>query len=139
MQIGPITPRDLFSVLPFGNSIVVLQIEGSMLKDLIESKISGNRSGLAIGGGRVIFDTERPDGNKIVEFTINGYSIYPNKDYFVAMTDYLAEGNSGLSELSSVPEEKIDRTGILLRDAVQQYIRQKTPLRIENDGRWVRK
>jgi len=138
LQIGPLTPRDVFTVLPFGNSIVVIKMKGSFLRDLFESKLEGNRSGLAIGGGKIVFDTERPDGEKITEFMVGGEALDPDKEYFVAMSDYLAEGNSGLSMLESVPEQNIARTGILLRDAVTEYIRKHTPLNIKSDGRWVR-
>jgi 2',3'-cyclic-nucleotide 2'-phosphodiesterase (5'-nucleotidase family) len=139
LQIGPITPRDLFKVLPFGNSIVVLKMSGKMLHELFESKLTGNRSGLAIGGGKVIYDRSRPDGDKIINFEINGEPLNPDQDYKVAMTDYLAEGNSGLSILETIPEKDIDRTGIILREAVTQYVAKETPLKIKNDGRWVRK
>lgn len=139
LQIGPITPRDMFKVLPFGNSIVVIKMPGSMLRELIESKLERNRNGLAIGGGKVVYEKEREDGDKIVEFLINGDAIIPDKKYRVAMTDYLAEGNSGLSKLEEVREENVARTGIMLRDAVTQYIQKNAPLRIKNDGRWVKK
>ncbi len=139
LQIGPITPRDIFKVLPFGNSIVVLHLKGSMLRELIESKISGQRRGLAIGGGKVVFDRSLEDMNRIKTFLIGGKPLQADSTYRVATTDYLAEGNSGLTALSSLPERNIDRTGILLRDAVTQYIRKHTPIRSKSDGRWVRK
>ncbi|MEJ2054371.1 MAG: bifunctional UDP-sugar hydrolase/5'-nucleotidase [Calditrichaceae bacterium] len=139
LKTGPITPRDIFKVLPFGNSIVVLHLQGDFLKKLIEGKIAGDRSGLAIGGGQVIYDRSRPDGDKIEVFKISGESVMPDKIYRVATTDYLAEGNSGLSELADLPETKVDRTGMLLSDAVTQYIQNHSPLKIKVDGRWQKK
>ncbi len=139
LQMGPITPRDMFKVLPFGNSIVVIKMSGLMLRELIESKLERNRSGLAIGGGKVVYEKDAEDGEKIVEFLIKGDTIQKDKMYRVAMTDYLAEGNSGLGKLEEVGEENIARTGIMLRDAVTQYIQTNAPLRIKNDGRWVKK
>jgi 5'-nucleotidase / UDP-sugar diphosphatase len=139
LQIGPITPRDMFKVLPFGNAIVVMRMSGKMLKGLIESKLERNRPGLAIGGGKVVYEKAREDGHKITEFLIKGEPLDPDKMYRVAMTDYLAEGNSGLSMLEDIEEENIDRTGIMLREAVTQYIQKNAPLKIKNDGRWVKK
>jgi 5'-nucleotidase / UDP-sugar diphosphatase len=139
LQIGPITPRDMFKVLPFGNAIVVMRMTGAMLRELLESKLERNRSGMAIGGGKVVYEKDREDGDKIIEFLIKGQPLDPAKMYKVAMTDYLAEGNSGLSLLEDVEEENIDRTGIILREAVTQYIQKNAPLRIKNDGRWVKK
>jgi 5'-nucleotidase/UDP-sugar diphosphatase len=136
LEAGPITPRDIFKVLPFGNSLVVLHLPGEFLKELIEAKIADNRSGLAIGGGQVIYDREGIDGNKIRVFKIAGESIQTDKVYRVTTTDYLAEGNSGLVQLIELPDSQVDQTGILLRDAVTQYIQKRSPLKIKMDGRW---
>ena len=136
LKAGPLTPRDVFKVLPFGNALVVLHLRGNFLKELIEGKIAGNRSGLAIGGGQIIYDKEGQDGNKIEIFKIAGESIRGDKTYRVTTTDYLAEGNSGLSQLAELPESEVDQTGILLRDAVTQYVQKYSPLKIKVDGRW---
>jgi len=139
LRAGPITRRDLFKVLPFGNSLVVLQMTGEFLKQLIESKIESGRTGLAIGGGKIEYDSNRPDGDRIIQFSIGAYSLYPRKDYRVVTTDYLAEGNSGMDLLLEVNDANIARTGILLRDAVSEYIRGNTPLDIKYDGRWKKR
>jgi 5'-nucleotidase / UDP-sugar diphosphatase len=139
IRMGAITPRDIFKVLPFGNSIVVLQLQGSFLRQLIENRIAGNRSGLAIGGGRIFYERDRDDGDKITSFFIGQQPLDPDKTYRVATTDYLAEGNSGMADLAELPQQFVDNTGILLRDALSQYIRQQSPLRVKTDGRWQRK
>ncbi len=139
LQIGPLTPRDIFKVLPFGNTIVVIAMKGAQLRKLIESKISRGRSGLAIGGGKIVFEKNRPDGDKITSFSIAGKPLQPDAIYKVAMSDYLAEGNSGLSSLADIPEEDIDRTGIIMRTAVRDYVARHTPLKIKLDGRWIKK
>ena len=77
--------------------------------------------------------------DKITSFNISNKPIITDKVYRVATTDYLAEGNSGLSQLAELPEEKVDQTGILLRDAVTQYIQKESPLKIKISGRWQKK
>ncbi len=139
LKSGPITRRDLFKVLPFGNTLVVFQMKGEFLKQLIESKITGNRAGLAIGGGKVEFDPAREDGNKITYFEVGDHPLYPEKEYRVVTTDYLAEGNSGLDLLLEVNEANVAYTGILLRDAISEYIQKYTPMEIQLNGRWQRK
>lgn len=139
LQIGPITPRDIFKVLPFGNAIVVIKMKGALLRSLIEGKLTRGRSGLAIGGGKIVYEKNRPDGHKITRFTIAGKPLDDNAYYKVAMSDYLAEGNSGMSRLAEIPEEDIDRTGIVMREAVRAYVVKHTPLKIKLDGRWIKK
>jgi hypothetical protein len=41
--------------------------------------------------------------------------------------------------LTKVPEEKITRYEMNLRDAIVQYIKQNTPVTAKIDNRWVRK
>jgi 2',3'-cyclic-nucleotide 2'-phosphodiesterase (5'-nucleotidase family) len=112
---------------------------GDFLKRVIESKIRGNRSGLAIGGAKIEFDSSRPDGDRITHFSIGGQPLGDDKVYRVVTTDYLAEGNSGMDLLSEVDEQQIARTGILLRDAVSSYIQENTPLAVRTDGRWKKR
>ena len=118
---------------------MVLHLKGEFLKQLFEDKLEGNRSGLAIGGGKIIYEKARDDGEKITTFLINGVPLDAAKMYRVATTDYLAEGNSGLKALADLNQEYVDQTGILLRDAVTQYIQKHTPLSIQTDGRWQKK
>ena len=124
------------------SATVILDTEifkGDFLKELIEDKIAGNRPGLAIGGGQIIYDRARDDGDKIEVFNIAGNPIQKDKVYRVTTTDYLAEGNSGLNQLAEIPDTEVDQTGILLRDAVTQYIQKMSPLKIKMDGRWQKK
>lgn len=135
ISIGAITPRDIFKVLPFGNSVVVINMKGSFLMQLMESKLEGRGRGLAIGGGIIEYDNERSDGNKIVRFEIGGSKLDPNKTYRVATSDYLAEGNSGLAMIKEIDESEIARTGILLRAAVTEFVQKNTPLNFRGQKR----
>jgi hypothetical protein len=48
------------------------------------------------------------------------------------------EGNSGLKLLTQIDENDVDNTGILMRQAVIDYIKSHTPLKIKSDGHWER-
>ncbi len=139
LAIGPITPRDLAGVFPFGNEIVLVTVSGKLLKELMETSVYGSFSGLAISGGRVVYDSKGQDGNKIVRFTIDGKPVDETHIYKIATTTYLAEGNSGMTKLAFLSEERFENTKILIRDAVAEYIRTNSPLRIQIDGRWKKK
>ena len=116
-----------------------MPLDDATLRGLIERKIRGSRSGMAIGGGKVVYRRDGEDGKKIETFLVQGKPLDDDAWYKVATTDYLAEGNSGLDALAEVPEERIDRTGIILREAVTEYVRNHSPLKIKTDGRWIRK
>lgn len=139
IKAGPITQEDIFKVLPFGNQIVVFQASGRFLKQLMESKLEGKQRGLAISGGQITYNGQHPDGDKITRFIIGGRPLEANKIYRIATTDYLMEGNSGLTILKSIPPDRVAYTGILLREAVIEYVRENSPLKVGVDGRWSKK
>ena len=62
---GEITELDLVALCPHKRTLVVLEVDGTFLKDLIESNISGFRPGLAIAGGKVEYDIHRPTKNRL--------------------------------------------------------------------------
>lgn len=139
ISIGPITERDLIQVSPFGNQMVTIQMQGALLRALLEDKIRGSGGGIFISGGKVRFDLSRPDGDRIVEFTIAGEPVDPDRTYKVALTDYLAQGNSGLYRLrDETKPEDFNYTGYQDIDCLRQYIQEKGTLDPVNDGRWVK-
>lgn len=135
---GPITERDLLAVSPFGNQMVLARIGGALLRALIEDRLAGRGGGLFISGGRVRYDPSRPDGQRLVEFTIGGAPLDTARVYRVAMTDYLAEGNSGLGRLKSLPQESFLPAGMTDRQVLASYLRRVKVLETRNDGRWSR-
>ncbi|MBN2426539.1 MAG: bifunctional metallophosphatase/5'-nucleotidase [Calditrichaceae bacterium] len=136
IPIGPITLKDIANVFPFGNKIVVIKMTGQLLKDIIESSVAGYYSGLAIGGGQIVIDKNRRSGDRVVEFTINGKTIEPERNYRLATTEYLAEGNYGMDKLTFLADDHFSYTDKRVRDAVKEYVIKYTPLTIAIDGRW---
>jgi 2',3'-cyclic-nucleotide 2'-phosphodiesterase (5'-nucleotidase family) len=139
IKVGSITREDIFRVLPFGNQIVEFKATGAFLKAIIEEKIKGNRRGMAISGGKITYNNTLPDGGRVTEFLVDGKPLQADQIYRVATTDYLMEGNSGLSMLQDIPREAVAFTGILFRDAVIEYVQQNSPLQIQLEGRWSKK
>jgi 2',3'-cyclic-nucleotide 2'-phosphodiesterase (5'-nucleotidase family) len=128
----------MLTVQPFGNQMVTARLTGAFLRALLEDKLAGRGDGIFISGGRVRFDPARPDGDRIVEFTIAGAPLDTARVYTVAMTDYLSEGNSGLARLRDLPDETFMPASFTDREVLTRYIRRHGALRPVNDGRWMR-
>jgi 5'-nucleotidase/UDP-sugar diphosphatase len=133
---GPITPRDVFAVIPFDNQLVALNLTGKFLSELIESKLQRPGSGMYISGARIVVDPAAPQGERLVSFYIGGKPVDPDQVYKIVTTDYLLQGNSGMQLLTSVPESSTTYTGVLMRNAVEDYITRNSPLSPQLDGRW---
>jgi len=58
---GPITYRDVFNVMPFDNQVVLAEVDGKFLKDIIEMRVSGSRHGLRVAGVKVVINKKRDD------------------------------------------------------------------------------
>jgi len=133
---GPITPRDVFNVIPFDNQLVTVNLTGRFLIELLESRLQRSESGLYISGGRVVVNPGAPQGKRIESFEIGSAPVDPDRVYNVVTTDYLLQGNSGMQLLTTVPESSTNYTGVLMRSSVENYVAKYSPLNPRLDGRW---
>jgi 2',3'-cyclic-nucleotide 2'-phosphodiesterase (5'-nucleotidase family) len=139
---GDITELDMFRLFPFSRTLVVFEMSGDTIKQILEKSIGAGQSGLAISGGKVEYDQSRPTGNRLTYVQVGEYPLYPKKEYRVVTIDYLADGLAGFDMLTEIDPVYVFRTGVLLRDTLSDYIRQNSPLdqtKVMLDGRWVKK
>jgi len=133
---GPITYRDVFDVMPFDNKIVMFEVDGNFLKEIIEMRVSGSRHGLRVAGINVVINKKRESYNRISKLLIGGEEWKADKIYKIVTTDFLLQGNAGLVLLTKIPEEQITRYEKDLRDAIVEYIKNNSPVTMEIDNRW---
>ena len=137
LPVGPITAGDVFSVLPFGNELVVVEMDGRMLRRVIERKVRGDSGGICVSGVRVRFDRSRSDWDRLVSLEIGGEPWDADRTYTAVCTNYLLEGNSGLDFLTMIPADQVMPTQVRTAEAVEWYLEQHDPVRPEVDGRWA--
>lgn len=136
IQKGPVTYRDIFEVLPFGNQIVTVEMSGELLKEILEIRVSYNHQGLQIAGGEVVYNRNLPNFQRVTKIVIGGKEWDPDETYTVATTDFLMQGNAGLTILTEIPEEKVSYLYILMRDAVANYFKRHKVVSSQIDDRW---
>jgi 2',3'-cyclic-nucleotide 2'-phosphodiesterase (5'-nucleotidase family) len=135
---GPITERDLLEVMPFNNQMVIATVSGAMLRALVEEKLLGRGGGMFVSGMKVRFDLTRPEWDRIVGFQVGDAPLDTTRTYRMALTDYLAEGNSGFARLTTLPAEAFSPAGVTDREVLARYIRRVRDLAPVQDGRWVK-
>jgi len=92
---GPLTKRDILSILPFNNPIVKIRISGKTLLEALEHGVARSREDNEPGrfpqvsGIKFVFDVSRPPGSRITEAFINGKPIDPKAAYTLATSDFL--------------------------------------------------
>lgn len=136
LEAGPLTYESLFRFLPFGNRIVVFQMSGEELDELIEDRVTGNSRGMLVSGIEVVVDKRNPDRQRATIKKIQGKDFNPEAIYKVAVSDYLSEGNSGYDRLTTIGIEHRNNTGFMMREALRDYIIKFGP-NTQIDNRWT--
>jgi len=135
---GVITYRDIYNIMPFDNMLTVLEVDGITLKNILETRVAGTRAGLYVSGITLVYNRQRDDFDRITKLLIGGEPWQSDKIYRIATSDFLVEGNAGLTLLTRIPESQIIRYETNLRDAIVDYIEKNSPLDTRIDDRWRR-
>ena len=86
----------------------------------------------------VVYSKKRPNYDRVTSLKVGGEPWDPNKIYTCVTTDFLLEGNAGLTLLTQVPRENVIYHQINLRDAIVHYFQQHSPVHTRIDDRWKR-
>ena len=128
---GNISEKTAFELMPFENSIVVLELNGlsiiKMIDYLRKVKLQHPISGLQI--------TLNNDYS-VNEVKINGVSIENEKKYNVATTDYLLEGGDKMYFLAETT--KTTYINYKMRDILIDYFKKYDTLKLKSDNRFIR-
>lgn len=125
LKAGDITKKNLYTLLPFPNTLVVIEVTGEELRQALESGVSKVETGEGrfpqISGMSFTYNPSKPSGQRVVEVKVGGQPLDLKKTYKVATNDFLATGgdgyesfnkpafNTGLTFYSIVEEELIKR------------------------------
>ncbi|MDQ3010621.1 MAG: bifunctional metallophosphatase/5'-nucleotidase [Acidobacteriota bacterium] len=99
--IGPLTKRDVISMLPFQNPVVKIEATGAQIKAALENGVSlvveESESGRfpQVSGLQFEFDGRKPVGSRVVKITINSQPMDEKKVYTLASNTYLIGGGDG--------------------------------------------
>lgn len=136
---GPISVGTIYTVLPFDNLLVVLELKGSDIISALENGFSQVEAKAGrfpqISGIRVKVNLNNPPMKRVVEVKLSdGTPIDPNKVYKVATNDYMANGGDGYTVFKNAISIKIV-TGRFMRDDLVDYIKAHPKVYKEVDGR----
>jgi len=103
---GEVTKGEIISVLPFGNTVTVLQISGKGVMEMLENGVKDypNPSGAFchVGGLTYKLDDTKPAGSRVSEVMINGSPLDQSKMYSLATNDFLAAGGDQYTMLKGL-------------------------------------
>jgi 5'-nucleotidase len=135
---GIVTYGDLYNVLPFRNTIVVMDLSGAQIRQLLELQWSALRGEVNIlqvsRGFSYTWDASKPVGGRIVpgSITLDGAPLQPDRTYRLAVNNYMADGGDGLAILKTGRNRV---AGPFVLDAFAEYLRSHPDLRPPAGGR----
>ena len=123
---GDITLGNIYEVMPFENQIILLEMTGSELLDMIQFIGKSGRS-MAYPVSYEVND----DG--VSNILLSGEEVIPEEEYVLAVSDYMANGGSGFRMLKNLP--RIDVETIMLRDMIVKEVKDRSAqgLQIEQE------
>jgi 2',3'-cyclic-nucleotide 2'-phosphodiesterase (5'-nucleotidase family) len=121
---GPITLETLFTVLPFDDDLVSMDLTGQKIMELLEKSVLAENL-LQVSGMRIVYDLSKPSGVKVAAAEVAGNPMEPQKIYKVATNDFLATAGGPFNVFK---QGRNVTFGPPLRDAVVDYIRKNSPI-----------
>ena len=128
---GNISEKTAFELMPFENSIVILELSGLSIIKMIDylRKVKLQHP---IRGLQIILNNDF----SVNEANINGVGIEKEKTYSVATTDYLLDGGDKMYFLAETT--KIIDINYKMRDVLIDYFKKNDTIKLATDNRFIR-
>jgi 5'-nucleotidase len=126
-QPGEVTYGEMFTVQPFGNSMVTMTLSGTQIDTLLETQWVVNRVLQVSNGFTYQWSLGAPVGSKvdIASIMINGVPVDPNGSYRVTVNSFLADGGDGFAVLTQGTNRL---GGEVDTDAFEKYFAANSPV-----------
>lgn len=124
---GDIKIENMFQLMPFENRIVIARFSGPTFQKLIAEIVSSG--GCPVSGLTIV------SRNGTIEAYVGKEKVDGHRDYTVATIDYLMDGGGNLHAMWE--GKVIKDTGVLLREALIDYVRKHHVINQKIDGRVV--
>lgn len=89
LRAGPITVRDMWEIAPFSDRLVLIELTGEKLLNVLEKNCRKDIDLLQVSGVKYTFAPERPYGERVIDVRVNNEKIMPYKKYRVVINDYI--------------------------------------------------
>ena len=127
---GEITIRTAYNLMPFENNMVVCELDGKAVGELIDY-LTLNKVAHPISGMNIVLDSNY----NLLDAKINNQEINNNEIYSVATTDYLLNGGDRMDFFKKSKKNVI--LDYKLRNILIDYFKQIDTLDFQIDNRFI--
>jgi 2',3'-cyclic-nucleotide 2'-phosphodiesterase (5'-nucleotidase family) len=135
---GEVTWGDLFTIQPFGNTLVTVDMTGAQLRTLLEQGLDsyvkrvlnqpGGHGPMQVAGIQFTWDFAKPSGDRVDTATLklaDGTPIEMSTTYKVVVNSFMAAGGDDLAILKELTAKQLD-TGVIDLDVAVAYFKAQT-------------
>ncbi|WP_051353193.1 5'-nucleotidase C-terminal domain-containing protein [Thalassobacillus devorans] len=147
IDTGDITVGEVLTVMPFGNSLSIMNLTGSEILEALEHSVSQapNTSGgfLQVAGMKFEYDSSKPAGERVVSVEIeqeDGSYVPLNEEeyYYVATNAFTAKGGDGYDVFAQAFEEnRVSEPGFIDYEMFIDHVTSLETVAPEVEGRIV--
>lgn len=129
MNTGPITFGEVFDVMPFDNTTVIVDLTGAEVIQVLKEGTTGQHGLIQVSGLKFAFDygTVAVGDSTLVGDVIDlstGLPLDPTHTYRVAVNDFMASGGDHYGTLPGKPQIN---TYVLIRDLMVDWVKANSP------------
>jgi len=148
LNAGDATFEDALAVLPFGNTVAVLDLKGEELIAALDHGVSRPGEGAfpQVAGLKLVYCASAPcpaalrPGGRVTALAVNGVPVDLAATYRIAVNGYLAGGGDGYAVLKDAcarPGGRCRDTGLLDLDLLVEEFKTRSPVARRVEGRIV--
>lgn len=144
---GQVTVGQVITVLPFGNTLALMDVTGDELKAAFEASVKNapkeNGGFLHVSGGKVSYDSSKPVGQRIVSIElVNEDGTYTklaeDKTYTIATNAFTAKGGDDFDMFKKAYEEgRVTDLGLSDWENFAEHLTSGITIPSETEGRIV--
>ena len=96
LPAGDVRRRDTMAIFPFGNTLRVAEIKGSVVREMLEHSVEFYPASfggfLDVSGLTFSYDPSKPGKHRVQDIFVNGQPLDENKTYTIALADFQTAG-----------------------------------------------
>lgn len=131
---GAVTMGHLYEVMPFDNTLVLLDLTGEQVLQVLNHGINGKAGTVQFSGLSLVTDSGLPYGRQLLEVRLaDGSPLEQDKIYRVVTNDFMAAGGDEFTMLRFGRNRT--ETFLPVRDVLADALRKAGTLNVRQDGR----
>ncbi|QLG43853.1 5'-nucleotidase C-terminal domain-containing protein [Costertonia aggregata] len=128
---GHVSARTAYEIMPFENTVVVVELTGKSVRELTSFLIQSGRPH-PIAGIQILLDKN----NGLESITIQGEPFDENRNYYVATSNYLVTGGDDMGFFAE--KVSVVETDYLIRNTIIDYFKKVDTIAPTVDDRFMK-